>query len=555
MDKRITRMYLIIAALGIACTVFSALFFRAYTYVRQDGSTETKAASWTDRMQKQTADGVYLFSATLPEDGIAEKVIAYDTTHMFLDVEIDGKTVYTLKTEDGKWMKTTGYQWNFISLMEEDAGKEIVFYVRPAYKDTKPKGNFYYGTKNAVEHLIVKERLLKFFITCMILIVGVILLLYTVVIMEKGQEDEGLRSFIIFAIMLGVWMICESQILELYIPCGIAMVFLDHLMLMLMPLPFLLFLKQMYPNKENPIWGICCYLNCAVVIVRVFLQMMGLSDLRETLWLTHVVILIFVVCVFALSVSEIIKKEMTRQLRLNICCVLVLLAAIFLELAEYRLHNKSTPIGSIGFLFYIVVMGTAGVKKSRRMMEQAKESEMYRKLAFVDELTGVYNRTAFKRDLGNCPAAGTGTGAEEKEISPTVLFMFDLNDLKKCNDNFGHEYGDRYIRMISDGIRQIFEGDGKLYRIGGDEFCVIMPFVSEAAILEKLRLLKEYTEKKRKQGFVVPVSVAAGYAVYNPQVDTSLEDTMRRADDMMYQDKQEQKRLDISGEDIKNETV
>ena len=231
---------------------------------------------------------------------------------------------------------------------------------------------------------------------------------------------------------------------------------------------------------------------------------------------------------------------MTSQLKLNICCVLVLLAAVFLELAQYRLYNKSTPIGSIGFLFYIIVMGITSAKKSRKMMEQAKESELYRKLAFVDELTGVYNRTAFKRDLNNCLATDEKT--KKQRILPTVLYMFDLNDLKKCNDNFGHEYGDQYIKMMSEGLRQIFEGDGNCYRIGGDEFCVIAPFTSQDTISEKLSLLKKYVAEKRKIDFVVPISVAAGYAVYDREIDTTLEDTMRRADDMMYQNKQEQKR-------------
>ena len=433
---------------------------------------------WTDRMEEQKKGNIYQFSTRLPEEGTDDMVIAYDTTHMFLDVEIAGQKVYTLKTDAGQWMKTTGYHWNFITLMEQDAGKEIVFHVRSAYQDTKPKGGFYYGTRSKVEHLIVKERLPKFFITCMILIAGVILLLYTIVILEKGQEDEGLRNFVIFAIMLGLWMICESQILELYIPCQIALVFMDHLMLMLMPLPFLLFLRHIYPNKENPLWGFCCYLNCIVVGIRILLQIIGLYDLRETLWMTHVVLCILVVCLFMLSISEIIKKQMTSQLKLNICCVLVLLAAVFLELAQYRLYNKSTPIGSIGFLFYIIVMGITSAKKSRKMMEQAKESELYRKLAFVDELTGVYNRTAFKRDLNNCLATDEKT--KKQRILPTVLYMFDLNDLKKCNDNFGHEYGDQYIKMMSEGLRQIFEGDGNCYRIGGDEFCVIAPFTSRS---------------------------------------------------------------------------
>lgn len=540
MDKKITRIYLWITILGILCTVFAALYFQAYIYERnQDGGAGEEAVSWKGRMQEQIADGIYRYSTRLPENVTDGMVIAYDTAHMFLDVTIDGEKVYTLTTDAGQGMKTTGYQWNFISLVEEDAGKEIVFLVRPAYLDSKPKGEFHYGTRSAVEHLIVRERLPKFLITCMILIVGIVLLVYTVVIMEKGQEDTGLRNFIIFSIMLGIWMLCESQILELYFSCGVAMVFLDHLMLMLMPLPFLLFLRQTYPNQSSPLWAFCCYLNCAVVIVRVVLQMAGVYDLRETLWLTHGALCVFVVCVFGLSIAEIIKKEVTKQMKLNICCILILIVAIFLELAQYRLFNKSTPIGSVGFLFYVVVIGMSGVKKSRRIMEQAKESEIYRKLAYTDELTGVYNRTAFKRDLNLCLVQGEKT--EEKEIRSTVLYMFDLNDLKKCNDNFGHEYGDRYIRMISEGIRRIFQEDGSCYRIGGDEFCVIAPFTAQKIIDERLQALDAYTAEKREQGFVVPVSVAAGYAVYDPETDKSLEDTMRRADDMMYQKKQAQK--------------
>ncbi|MCM1097778.1 MAG: GGDEF domain-containing protein [Ruminococcus flavefaciens] len=539
MDKKVTRVYFIIAALGIIGTIFSALVFRAYIYDRgQESGIGYSAVSWTDRMEMQMEDGVYLFSAILPED-IDEDVIAYDTTHMLLEVTIEGEVVYTLAMEAGQWMKTTGYQWNFISLMEEDAGKEIVFRVQPVYTDTKPKGGFYFGSRSAVEHLIVKERLFKFIITCLILIAGVVLLLYATVVMEKGEEDMGLRNFIIFAIMLGIWMICETQILELYIPCGIALVFLDHLMLMLMPLPFLLFLRHMYPSRDESFWAFCCYLNCGVVICRVLLQIIGISDLRETLWLTHIVLCVLVVCIFGLSVYEILKKNMTKQLKFNICGIFVLLGTIVLELAVYRLYNKSTPIGSMGFLFYVVIMGLAGVKKSRKIMEQAKESEIYRRLAFLDELTGGYNRTAFKQDLNHCVTVDGESG--EQKISPTTLYMFDLNDLKKCNDNFGHEYGDQYIKMIAAGIRQAFEGDGKCYRIGGDEFCVIAPFTSHAVISQRLDCLRRYVAEKQSQGFVVPVSVAMGYAVYDPEADATLEDTMRRADDMMYQDKQAQK--------------
>ena len=56
--------------------------------------------------------------------------------------------------------------------------------------------------------------------------------------------------------------------------------------------------------------------------------------------------------------------------------------------------------------------------------------------------------------------------------------MFDLNDLKKCNDTYGHDYGDQYIMMASEILKKLFALDGKCYRIGGDEFCALVPYAS-----------------------------------------------------------------------------
>ena len=141
MNKKITIIYLVIAVLGIICTVFTALAFNAYVYDREpDGEKET--VYFSDKMDMRVENGVYIYSAILP-DITENKVIAYDTAHIFLDVTIDGEPVYTLTVKTGQWMKTTGYRWNFINLIEEDGGKEIIFRACPAYSDTKPKGEIF----------------------------------------------------------------------------------------------------------------------------------------------------------------------------------------------------------------------------------------------------------------------------------------------------------------------------------------------------------------------------------------------------------------------------
>lgn len=536
MEKKLTRIYLLLLCVGILCFVLGIFFARTNIYNRVKDGT---AVIWDDHMEKTMEGPVYIYRMILPSEGLEDRVVVYNTAHMQLEVTVGGELAYSLKTEEGSFTGTTGYYWNFICLKREDAGKELVFRVAPVYADSVPKGSFYFGDQSSVEHLIFFERALRFTVAALILLIGVILWIYLTFIEEKSDEIRPLFHFTAFVIMLGVWCLCETQIMELVLPWHIGIAYLDHMMLMLMPIPFLLFLRQVYQSKEHWAWTLSCWLNCCAGILRIVLQFTGVCDLRETLWMNHLVIGIAVVTVLSLSIYEIVTGRLTWQAKLNIYCVLIIVAAVIMELTEFRVGSTRSPYVSLGFLLYILVMGVAMLRSSRRLIAQARESELYRRLAFTDELTGIYNRAAFNRDLQERRVAD-----EEKTVyktMPTVLFMFDLNDLKKCNDGFGHECGDRYIKMASKVIKLVFGGTGSCYRIGGDEFCVIMDYTTQEDIESRYDRFREEIEKNRRD-FAVPVSVAVGYAVYDPERDESLETTMKRADEMMYENKQELKR-------------
>ncbi len=538
MDKRAVNVCLVILLGMILYAIVSEQYYDRSSYNRKDDKT---AVVWDDCMEKTEDNGVYFFRTLLPSEDITGKVIVYNTVHMNLQVRIGGELVYALETKGDGTIKTTGYEWNCITFQESDAGKEIEFQVTPAYADSRPREQFYYGVRSEVERRIIGERLSRFVVSAVIFLCGILLKMYEWLIVRKAQEgeDNSLHFFSVFTIMLGIWSLCETQLFELFLPGSILLVFLDHMMLMCMPVPFLLFIRQMYQNKNHPLWWICCYLDIGVVCVRVALQLFGVLDLRETLWMTHLCLCIFIVVVIGLSIHEVMINRFSGQFKINIVCVLIIMVATLSELFLYRISNRSTPLGSLGFLVYIVVMGTMSIRNSRRMMERAKESEIYRRLAFIDELTGVYNRTAFNRDKESRMLIDQKT--QQGKILPTVVFMFDLNDLKKCNDTYGHEYGDQYITMISEVLKNIFGLDGNCYRIGGDEFCVMMPYGSENEIKNKLLQFQNAVREKNRKGFVVPVSVAAGYGIYDASMDNTLDDTMHRADEMMYQEKQRMK--------------
>ena len=135
MKKRVTGIYFTVLLIGILYAAFIA--FSSRNNITINTRTEEKEVAIWDGCMEMTQEGeVYYYKGILPKEDTSEKVIVYNTIHMYLEVFIDGNKVYELKAGDNNAVKTTGFCWNTISLTKEDAGKEIVFRVTPFYRVT-----------------------------------------------------------------------------------------------------------------------------------------------------------------------------------------------------------------------------------------------------------------------------------------------------------------------------------------------------------------------------------------------------------------------------------
>lgn len=156
-------------------------------------------------------------------------------------------------------------------------------------------------------------------------------------------------------------------------------------------------------------------------------------------------------------------------------------------------------------------------------------------MAYRDALTGVKNKAAYQeaeRRLEDQMRQG------HPEFAVVVL---DINDLKCVNDNFGHDFGDM---LIIDACRLICKSfsHSPVYRIGGDEFAVILEgsdYDNYMHLLENLQSsIAEYNKNNQQNH---PLSIARGIAVYNSGTDLVFSNVFKRADDAMYQNKADMK--------------
>ena len=123
------------------------------------------------------------------------------------------------------------------------------------------------------------------------------------------------------------------------------------------------------------------------------------------------------------------------------------------------------------------------------------------------------------------------------------LLMADLNNLKKINDNYGHEHGNDYIFGSCHQICIIFD-HSPVFRIGGDEFVVLMEnrdYENRDKLIHELKTAFELTSSDETKEPWERYSAAIGVAIYDSQQDKTMNDVFKRADELMYQDKQASK--------------
>jgi len=156
-------------------------------------------------------------------------------------------------------------------------------------------------------------------------------------------------------------------------------------------------------------------------------------------------------------------------------------------------------------------------------------------VAFKDALTSVRNRSAFDSYMKDLQKK-----VDQYVITEYGLVMFDVNYLKRVNDNYGHEKGNKLLINACQIICHVFE-HSPVFRVGGDEFVAVLQYEDYR---NRESLLKELT-KRMKDSQVQNdnpwerISIAFGMTEFNSIAKENYMDVLKRADQFMY----EQKRL------------
>lgn len=160
-----------------------------------------------------------------------------------------------------------------------------------------------------------------------------------------------------------------------------------------------------------------------------------------------------------------------------------------------------------------------------------KAEEYLHYLGTHDVMTGLYNRTYFEETVQKLESA---------RRDPVSIIIIDLNYLKRVNDAFGHQAGDKLIRRVAEVLHTAVDSDHIAARIGGDEFAIVLSGNDEDDTADVMKRIQALVVLNNKYYRSPELSISVGSATSYPGL--SLERVISLADDNMYKSKAEHHR-------------
>ncbi|PXV95446.1 diguanylate cyclase (GGDEF)-like protein [Lachnotalea glycerini] len=460
--------------------------------------------------------------------------ILFRTYHQCVKVIVNEQVIYEYGDNDKVcFTNTPGSSYHIVDLDNSFSGKKIEL----QYKSITDVGSkkifdFYIGSTQDLTKLAIAENLPTLMMSLLLFVLGVFFIIFAIIFTKKNKIKQTLYIGM-FTLLFSVWSILQSCVLQLIFENNLTFMFMQYVAFLIMPIAMTMYIRELFQFYEDKGLILLSACFCINFVCCILLQLLKIIDMRDIFLIIHILIVSEFFYIFYLlnqNYKDLCKSITCTTIRI----MFIVMITILVDL--YRYYNmtakdeaKFTRISILIFMSYILI---GYVQEIIKKSKEYTETKLMAKLAYKDVMTDLYNRTAYIEDIRDC----------EKllKLAPQklnlIFVIFDLNDLKVMNDFHGHGVGDHYIITTGKIIKKAFEKVGKCYRIGGDEFAVI---INDRSFDDYLRAMKELNNMvvKENETSKLEYSIAYGYAVFEAGKYQSLKDLIDKADKNMYKNK------------------
>ena len=452
--------------------------------------------------------------------------------HSYIHVYSGELLLYSLEDGETIFGSTPGGNYHFIDL--NNVPGDIVLNIEAVYPQSRNyELTFYQGDYGTIYSSILKSSVPRLIITLFSMFFCLTLIVLFITGRKKFQFENSSIWFCIFSLLVSMWALNTNPWMTLMCSNRVAACFMEYVLLMIMAPSAVLYIRDIFEpeGSKSRISSFLIFVSCINTLVLTGLHLTGIYEFKETVTITHVIMIIVLLYSFIVLFRCVKRSGLTRKTGVGVVCLVLLAFFYALDLTVFYLGRMTDIFGWLGISFCVIITGCNTLIDMFETVKTMQRYNVYKEMAVKDMDTGLYNRNAYNTWLENTPLT-----------EGLYIITYDLNELKRCNDELGHLAGDKYIRDAAGIFRDVFGEYGTTYRLGGDEFLTILYDQTEAWILERLRNLEEKTTAYNETSDLIQMRIAYGYARYEKTIDKDYEATRHRADEKMYQNKIEMKR-------------
>ncbi len=523
--------FLMVRGCGISPSI-TRLDNRGVAFFRGDTLEVPSISNYMSPTGTRYGDSIAL-RFDLPEFTSPTMTLRFRSVHVAFDVFQGGDRIYTYGHDRASRGKFIGSGFHYVPLFHSASGKPIelrAFYAiddnRKAFYDFDLLPSEYANSDYYARHVfaLVVGAFLTLF--------GILALLIGVATAFYGISASRPMMIGLLSTSLGLWTLCYMklfQIISFNLTLNSA---IEYMSLYFAPLPFCLLLMNMRKGKITAWrwWGILVVviIGAILLIVNSILHFTGVAPFPKTLPLFHFYVgagMVYLVASGALYSS---KMELSGKV-LTLGVVFFAVVTAF-DLVRYNLCLRYSVGHSLlemtwlpfAALVFVMMLMASYLVYLFHILEDKAEKDVLSTMAYVDSLTGLFNRAKCQQIFGFL----------DKSTADFAIVSIDLNGLKTVNDHYGHAVGDNLIKAFASVLKQAFAGLGTAIRMGGDEFLAIVRNEHVADLPAAIERMQDL-QKNCKEELPIPLEAAYGIA-YRSESGGDADTVYRAADKRMY---------------------
>jgi diguanylate cyclase (GGDEF)-like protein len=464
-----------------------------------------------------------------------QSVLVFFSRHSAISAYVENELIYEYGHDRIEQNKTTGSGYQFINFPDEYKNKtlkiELIISENDSFSKFEP---IWISNWESSYKFILTENRFPLLIGSFLVIFGIVTVCVTAFAIIASRKYSNLLLISLFSICIGLWTLCYYNCLIIFSMPIYSINLMQYMALYIAPLPILLYIKNYVMEINNKkitiIYMIEFIVQFLLTWITIILHTFDIMHATQVLsyfhfmFVIHIFLFVFVLCCHMRKSKTLTKISMGGMTVFAICIFYELLEYIIPRYTGYEV-TRAKGIAAIGIVIFLGILVIDLYFEITKNIMEKHERELLIKRAYIDELTQIYNRAYcmdYMHDINN----------------DYTIINFDLNDLKKKNDIYGHMAGDKLIISAANVINKSFSKNGIVGRMGGDEFIAIIKSNNENLIKNLIKQFKNNINEVNKNEPELDLSISYGYAMSNEVDNKKYEKVYCLADERMYEYKQ-----------------